>query len=174
MSRFEHLLTTVETYQSLAAENYNRIRRLAEELREGLCAYMGAQDGVCVHLVPPAGPFEPHPYGDQAFSIAPQGFRPLGPVQFGLAIRVTKGTDWLRVSMECRKLGETFKVLIEGGAEYEFTLPLAENDPKPFFEQIYQHVLSWFEKRIERYNEGDFGTREIGFDFADGADAAKV
>jgi len=174
MSRFDTLLETVETYQALAAENYNRIRRLAEELREGLCAYLGSEDGVCVHLVPPAGPFEPRPYGDHAFSIAPQGFRLLGPVQFGVAIRVTKGTDWLRVTMECRKLGEQFKVLIEGGAEYDFDLPLAENDPEPFYEEIYQHVLGWFAKRIERYNEGDFGTREIGFDFADDADTAKV
>jgi len=174
MSRFEELLETVETYQALAKENYDRIRRLAEELREGMCAYMGAKDGVCVYLVPPVGPFEPRAYGDHAFSIAPQGFRPLGPVQFGLAIRVTKGTDWLRVSMECRKLGETFKVLIEGGAEYDFNLPLSENDPEPFYEQVYEHVLSWFAKRIERYKDGDFGTREIGFDFADDADAANV
>lgn len=165
-SHFEDLLATVETYQDLASENYDRIRRLAEELRDGLCAFMGASDGVCVHLVTPAGPFEPRAYGDEAFSVAPRGFRPLGPVQFGVAIRVTKGTDWLRVTFECRKVGETFQVIMEGGREYTFTLPLSENDPQAFYEEIFDHVKGWFSMRIERYRDGDSGTREIGFDFA--------
>lgn len=165
-SHFEDLLQTVETYQDLAAENYDRIRRLAEELRDGLCGYLGASDGVCVHLVAPAGPFEPRPYGDEAFSVPPGGFRPLGPIQFGVAIRVTKGTDWLRVTFECRKVGETFHVIMEGGREYQFELPLRDNDPQPFYEEIFDHVKSWFQTQIERYMEGDFGSREIGFDFA--------
>ncbi|MEM9738372.1 MAG: hypothetical protein AAF829_00755 [Pseudomonadota bacterium] len=174
MSRFDDLLGTVETYQSLASENYDRIRRLAEELREGLCGFLGSQDGACVHLVPPGGAFEPRPYGDQAFSIAPRGFRPLGPVQFGLAIRVTKGTDWLRLVLECRKSGETFRVIMEGDKAYTFQLPLADNDPEPFYEEIFHHVRGWFQERIDRYNEGDSGTREIGFDFADGQEEVKV
>ncbi|MEL6663341.1 MAG: hypothetical protein AAFO57_01740 [Pseudomonadota bacterium] len=172
MSRFEDLLDTVETYQSLASENYDRIRRLAEELRAGLCDYLGSRDGVCVHLVPPVGPFEPKPYGDKAFSVPPRGFRPLGPVRFGVAIRVTKGTDWLRLGIECRKTGDTFDVVMEGGKEYTFQLPLADNDPEPFYEELYQHVRSWFQTQIDKYNEGDAGTREIGFDFADGQDEA--
>ncbi|MEM1150648.1 MAG: hypothetical protein AAGI03_08835 [Pseudomonadota bacterium] len=174
MARFDDLLETVETYQSLAAENYDRIRKLAEEMRDGMCAYLGSRDGVCVHLVPPMGSFEPRPYGDQAFSIPPMGFRPLGPVHFGVAVRVTKGTDWLRLALECRKSGDTFRVLMEGGREYSFELPLADNDPEPFYEELYQHVRGWFQERIDRYNEGDFGTREIGFDFADGHEDAKV
>jgi hypothetical protein len=174
MARFDDLLETVETYQGLASENYNRIRRLAEELRQGLCAYLGSSDGECVHLVPPAGPFEPRAYGDQAFSIAPRGFRPLGPVQFGVAVRVTKGTDWLRLTLECRKAGETFRVLMEGDRAYDFALPLADNDPEPFYAEIFEHVQGWFQNRIDRYQEGDFGTREIGFDFADETEQAKV
>ena len=174
MARFDEWLATVETYQGLAAENYDRIRRLAEELREGFCAYLEASDGVCVHLVPPVGRFEPRAYGDHAFSVPPRGFRPLGPVQFGLAVRVTKGTDWLRLTLECRTEGDTFTVEIEGGGSYEFKLPLAENDPEPFYEQIYSHVHDWFAARIESYRDGDSGTREIGFDFAAGADQAKV
>lgn len=170
MSRFDDLLATVETYQSLAMENYDRIRGLAHELRDGLCAYLGSSDGECVHLVPPAGPFEPRSYGDKAFSIAPRGFRPLGPVQFGVAVRVTKGTDWLRLTLECRKAGDTFKVIMEGGHEYEFQLPLADNDPEPFYAEIFSHVQGWFQNRIDRYLEGDSGTRDIGFDFADDAD----
>lgn len=167
MSRFDELVAVVDTYQALAKENYDRIRTLAEEVRQGLCGYLDAKDGVCVHLVPPTGPFEPKPYGDKAFSMPPRGFRPLGPIAFGLAVRVSRGTDWLRVSMECRKLGEVFMVRIEDGSEYEFRLPLKDADPEPFFEHIFTHVLRWFAENIERYQDGDYGTREIGFDFAD-------
>ena len=88
MSHFDELIETVEQHQKLADENYKRIRTLAEELRDGLCAFMDARDGVCVHLVPPGGDFKPKEYGDRAFSIPPRGFRPLGPIAFGLAVRV--------------------------------------------------------------------------------------
>lgn len=173
-THFETLLATVEDYQSLADENYDRIRKLAEELREGLCDFLDAKDGVCVHLVPPAGPFQPKPYRDDAFSIPPRGFRPLGPIAFGLAVRVTRGTDWLRLTMECRKAGDKFTVQIAGGKEYDFTLPLSENNPTPFYEYIFNYVHDWFAKRIEQYRDGDSGSREIGFDFADRTDAVKA
>ena len=174
LAKFDDLLATVETYQALAKENYDRIRRLAEELRDGLCAYLGSSDGVCVHLVPPAGSFEPRSYGDQAFSVAPRGFRPLGPIRFGVAVRVTKGTDWLRLTVECSKSGETFRVVMEGGREYSFKLPLAEHDPEPLYEEIYDHIRGWFQTRIDDYKGGDIGTREIGFDFADSVEEGKV
>lgn len=174
MSRFDELIDAVETYQDLAAENYKRIRGLAEELKDGLCNYLDAKDGVCVHLVPPAGAFEPKPYGDHAFSVPPRGFRPLGPVAFGVAVRVSRGTDWLRVTMECRKIGDSFVVQIEDGAEYEFDLPLTDAAQEPFYAHIYEHVFNWFAGRIERYKEGDYGTREIGFDFADDVETVKV
>ena len=167
MSRFDQLIETVEDYQELAAENYNRIRTLAEELRIGFCDFLGAQDGVCVHLVPPAGQFQPKPYGDQAFSIPPRGFRPLGPVAFGMAVRVSRGTDWLRLTLECRKIGDVFIVVFEDGSEYQFSLPLKDADPEPFYQHIFSYIHNWFADRIERYKEGDYGTREIGFDFAD-------
>lgn len=170
-SRFETLLETVDRYQDLAAENYDRIRKLAEELRQGLCDFMDAKDGVCVHLVPPTGPFEPKPYGDKAFSMPPRGFRQLGPVAFGLAVRVTKGTDWLRLTMECRKAGDVFTVRIAEGTEYQFELPLADHDPAPFYQHVYDHIQSWFATRIDSYQQGEYGSREIGFDFADAADA---
>lgn len=166
MSRFDELVATVEIYQALAEENYNRIRRLAEEVRSGLCDYLGASDGICVHLVPPTGPFEPRSYGDQAFSIPPRGFRPLGPVSFGLAVRVTKAHDWLRLSMHCRKSGDSFVVSIEEGAEYEFQLPIREEDAAPFNAHIFGHIQGWFAENIERYREGSYGARAIGFDFS--------
>lgn len=166
MSRFEELIETVAQYQNLAGENYLRVRRLAEELRAGLCSYIGSKDGVCVRLVPPAGAFEAKDYGDAAFSIPPQGFRPLGAIMFGLAVRVSNQADWMRVTLECQKIGDSFVANIVGGEEYELSLPLHENDPEPFFDYIYQHVLVWFKTQIELYEAGQYGRREIGFDFS--------
>lgn len=164
MSRFEELIETVSRYQMLAAENYTRVRSLAEELRAGLCAHIGMNDGICVQLVPPAGPFEPKDYGDQAFSSPPKGFRPLGAIQFGLAIRVLGENDWMRVTMQCQKIGDDFIAQIVGGEEYRLAIPLKDNDPEPFYDHIYEHVLEWFQTQIERYEAGDYGSREIGFD----------
>lgn len=171
MSRFDELINTVAHYQNLAGENYTRVRGLAEELREGLCAYIGSKDGVCVRLVPPMGAFEAKDYGDQAFSVPPAGFRPLGPILFGLAFRVSMGTDWMRVTVECQKIGETFIARIAGGEEYTLSIPLAENDPEPFYDHLYQHVLDWFQTQITRYEAGDYGQREIGFDFSRDAES---
>ena len=166
MSRFEELINTVSHYQLLAGENYLRVRGLAEEIRAGLCQFIGAKDGVCVRLVPPAGAFEAKEYGDQAFSIPPTGFRPLGAILFGLAIRVSPGTDWMRVTVECQKIGESFVANLVGGESYELNIPLQDNDPEPFYEHLYQHVLNWFRTQIEHYEAGDYGRREIGFDFS--------
>ena len=174
MANFDDLISTVEAYQALAAENYDRIRGLAESLREGMCDFMGSSTGVCVHLVPPAGQFKPKAHGDEAFSIPPRGFRPLGPIAFGLAVRVSEGTAWLRVTMECHKVGDGFSVNILGGEPYTFSLPLSEQDAEPFYQHIYDHVHDWFHDRMERYKEGDYGSREIGFDFAEGGDAGTV
>jgi len=174
MAKFDDLIATVETYQTLAAENYDRIRSLAESLRDGMCDFMAAETGVCVQLVPPAGPFKPKAYGDEAFSMPPRGFRPLGPVAFGLAFRVSQGTDWLRVTMECHKTGDRFTVNILEGEKYTFSLPLAEQDTQPFYQHVYDHVHDWFQARIERYQDGDYGSREIGFDFAEDDDQLAV
>jgi len=165
MSRFEQLIETVESYQNLVEENYSRIRRLAADVCSGLCDYIGAPDGVCVQLVPPEGPFELRAYGDAAFSIPPRGFRPLGPVAFGLAFRVSKQSDWLRLRFECRKTGDEFVVGIEDGAEYTFSLPINDGDSAPFYAHIFEYILGWFEENIESYRNGAYGTRAIGFDF---------
>lgn len=167
MSRFDDLVAIVETYQALAEENYNRIRRLAEDVRTGLCNYLDAGDGNCVHLVPPGGAFEARPYGDQAFSIPPRGFRPLGPVSFGLAVRISRKSDWLRLTLHCRKTGDTFVVQIEEGSEYEFHLPIQVADSEPFYDHIYSHMMGWFQDNIDRYGEGAYGARAIGFDFSE-------
>ncbi len=171
MSRFDDLLARVETYQELAAENYNRIRKLAEDLSTGLCDFLESTSGACVFLVPPQGPFTPKDHGDAAFSMPPRGFRQLGPIAFGLAVRVSKGTDWLRVTLQCQKVGDKFTVHIIEGEGYTFELPLAEADAEPFYQHIYDHVYDWFDNLIERYKEGeDYSTLEIGFDFSDDDD----
>mgnify|MGYP001801017673 CR=1 FL=1 len=166
LSRFEELVSTVAHYQKLAAENYTRVRSLAEELRAGLCAHIGMQGDVCVRLVPPAGPFEAKDYGDGAFSVPPEVFRLLGAILFGLAVRVSTGTDWMRVTMECQKIGDDFIARIVGGEEYRLSIPLKDNDPEPFYDHLYEHVLDWFKAQIERYEAGEYGTREIGFDIS--------
>ena len=175
MARFDALLTQVEAYQALAAENYDRIRKLAEDLRSGMCDYMGSSSGVCVHLVPPGGQFTPKDHGDQAFSMPPRGFRQLAPIAFGLAVRVSKGTDWMRVTLQCHKLGDKFTVNIIDGDEYTFELPLTERDTEPFYQHVYEHVLDYFKEPMERYKSGEhYNTREIGFDFAEDDDTALV
>jgi hypothetical protein len=117
-------------------------------------------------LVAPAGPFEARDYGDEAFSLPPSGFRPLAPIQFGLAVRVSRGVDWMRVTIECQKIGDKLIARIVGGEEFTLQIPLAENEPEPFFEYIYQHVLGWFQDQVKHYQAGDYGTREIGFDIS--------
>ena len=165
MDRFTTLLETVERYQDLAAENYNRIRRLAEDVRQGFCDFLNAQDGACVHLVPPMGPFEPRAYGDQAFTMPPRGFRPLAPVSFGLAVRVTRDTNWVRLTMLCTKMGDDFTVAIQGGPEYTFQMPVSEHDPSTFYQTMYEYILNQFADALEKYENGAYATRAIGFDF---------
>ena len=166
MGRFDDLVVKVETYQGLVQENYARVRQIAEELRGGLCDYIGASDGICVRLVPPTGPFEQKEYGDEAFSIPSKGFRTLGPIAFGLAVRVSRGTDWMRLLISCEKIGTNFHVDIQGGKTFSLSMPVSENDPIDFYDYVYSHVSDWFQSQIDHYQRGDYGTREIGFDFS--------
>lgn len=167
MARFETLLETAERYQVAASENYDRVRRIAEGVRSGFCAYLAASDGECVRLVPPAGPFQPKDYGDAAFSMPPRGFRHLAPIAFGLAVRVTRGTDWMRVALQCAKEGESFVVAIEEGRSHRFDLPFTDDDHQEFYEALFGHIVDWLEDKISRYEDGDYGSHAIGFDFSD-------
>ncbi len=163
--RYAELIETAGRYKGLAAENYSRIRELAETLRSRFCDYLGSDMPPCVRLVPPGGPFEPKDYGDSAFSIPAKGFQPLGPVSFGLAVRVTDSGDWLRAALTCRKEGDKFIVRVEGGPRYEFDLPLDGQETLAFLEILHAHVMNWFKLSIEEYEHGQYGQREIGFDF---------
>ena len=164
MSRAEDLAKIVTRYRMLAAENYVRIRTLAEAIRDGFCTYLGSEGPPCVLLAPPAGPFEPRDYGDAAFTAPPAGFQPLTPIAFGLIVRITSQGDWLRVVMRCAKEGETFKLSIVNGVDYTFRLPLAEGPPTDFLDALYAHVRDYFSAAIESYDQGEYGEHTIGFD----------
>jgi hypothetical protein len=164
MNRSDELAKTVTRYRMLAAENYVRVRTLAEAIRDGFCRYLGASGPPCVFLAPPAGPFEPHDYGDGAFSAPAAGFQPLAPIVFGLIVRVTPQGDWLRVVMRCAKEGETFKLSIAEGLDYAFKLPLEEGAPHDFLEALFSHVREFFQRAIDSYEQGEYGEHDIGFD----------
>ncbi len=162
---YDTLTQTVGRYRAAAAENYARIRALAEALEAGFCSYLGAgKDSPCVLLIPPGGAFEPKSYGDKAFSIPPSGFQPLGPVSFGLGVKVSEG-DWLRVTLTCMKEGPDFTVRIHEGGQYVFKLPLHAQDPGPFFEMLHAHIVTWFARAVDDYDVGNDADRTIGFDF---------
>jgi len=164
MSRADDLSKVVTRYRMLAAENYVRIRTLAETIRDGFCTYLGAEGPPCVLLAPPVGPFEPRDYGDAAFTAPPSGFQPLTPITFGLIVRITAQGYWLRVVMRCAKEGETFRLSIADGVDYSFKLPLAEGPPHDFLEALYAHVTDYFARAIDSYEQGEYGDHTIGFD----------
>ena len=167
-ARFDALIDRAAEYQKLAMENYDRVRRIADGIQKGFCAYLAAKDGVCVRLVPPFGPFQPKEYGDEALSMPPRGFRHIAPIAFGLAVRVTRGTDWLRMVVTCAKQGDSFDVSILDGPSQEFALPFGEDDHQEFYELLYRHVLHFLDEGIRLYEEGLYGgSRTIGFDLSD-------
>ncbi len=170
-TRAHQLAAAVTRYRERAAENYVRVRTLAEALRDGFCAYLHSNDPPCVHLAPPLGPFEGKDYGDRAFSAPPVGFQTLGPIAFGLIVRVSSQNDWLRLVLTCAKEGQDFIVEIEDGPSHTFTLPLQPGDYTAFFELVFEHVKGWFERETERYDAGDYGSRAIGFDVIAGSEA---
>lgn len=165
-SRYETLAALAARYRALAAENYARTRALAESLRAGFCGYLNSDDPPCVLLVPPAGPFEPRAYGDFAFSVPPSGFQPLGPIAFGLAVRVSSQNDWIRLTLECLKEADSFIITIYGGGESSVRMPVSERNPTEFYAALYEHLHAFFDQAIDDYEHGRYGQREIGFDFS--------
>lgn len=165
MTRFEELSAAVGRHQLLATENYDRVRAIAEHIRGGFCEYLAASDGECVHLCPPVGPFEPKAYADDAFSMPPKGFRPIVPIAFGLAVRVSKEGDWMRVTLQCVKEGEHFTVYIADGKSHVFDLPLPVDAMvnQIFFDMLHAHLLDEFRQQVEAYEQGEYGGTEIGF-----------
>ncbi len=160
---FAAIAEIAAAYGERSFENYAVIRSVAENMRAGLCQYL---DGgrPCVFLVPPQGPFTEQNYGSGAFSVTGKGFLPLEPISFGLGVRVSHKGDFLRIVVECRKEGEQVKILLDHDKSFVVALPLGDTIPVPVIEGLYQYLLHWFESRIDQYDDGHYGTSDIGFD----------
>ena len=162
-SRFQTLSKAANAYGQRSFENYAQIRSLAEQIQTGLCAYLN-HSKKCVFLVPPQGPFISQNYGSAAFSVSGQGFLPLEPISFGLGGRVSESGDFLRLVLQCRKEGDRIDVQVEQSKTYELDLPVQDQELNTVLEGLYQHILRWFTDRVERYDHGNYGTTDIGFD----------
>ena len=162
-TRFGALSAAANEYGGRSFDNYAQIRSLAERVREDLCAYM-QHSQKCVFLVPPQGAFVSQNYGSGAFSVSGKGFLPLEPISFGLGIRVSESGDFMRLVLHCRKEGERIYMQVDENKSYDFALPLTDDDIDVCKEGLYQHLLRWFEDRVERYDHGNYGTTDIGFD----------
>ena len=166
--RLRALFDVAQEYGERSFENYARIRGLAETLRDEFCAWLSEEPG-CVFLVPPEGRFSAKNYQSAAFSVAGKGYLPLKPISFGLAVRVSEDKDFMRLKMTCRKEADIMFVRMERGPEIKVhqpddDTPLDTDDMEPLFQAIYQHLLDFFQNRIDDYDNGRYGTQEIGFD----------
>ena len=163
-ARFETLADAAERYGALSLDNYALIRSVAENLALGFCKHLGGP-GKCVFLVPPEGPWSPQPYQSGAFSVSGTGFLPLGPISFGLAVKVSRSGDWLRLVLSCSKNGPAMEISIEGGRHFSLALPLDEADLSELFVQLETHLVDWFKDQSDHYQHGAYGSRSMGFDF---------
>ncbi|PHR57137.1 MAG: hypothetical protein COA47_12055 [Robiginitomaculum sp.] len=166
---FSRLVAIADQYGALSFENYALVRSLAERLRDGFCGFLSADDGTCVYLVPPTGPFSPQNHGSAAYSVSGGGFLPLAPISFGLAVRVSKKADWLRVVFHCGVEGGELQIYIEGGDNFDLPLPFDDSAVEQLFEPLYRHIHDWFADRVKQYQQGSYGSREIGFEIINAA-----
>jgi len=58
----EEIAEAARIYGERSFDNYAQIRSIAENIRDGLCAYLDPEDGPCVYLVPPQGGFSAQNY----------------------------------------------------------------------------------------------------------------
>lgn len=158
----EEIAAAARIYGERSFDNYAQTRSIAENIRDGLCDYLDP-DGECVYLVPPQGAFGAQNYRSAAYSVAGKGFLPLEPISFGLAVRISGEGDYMRIVLTCRKEGEKMFVSIEQNEQYELELPVTDDALEGLFERLYQHLLKWFEGRVETYDNGSYGSNEIGF-----------
>jgi hypothetical protein len=166
LTRHDALVEVAERYKATSAENYGRITELAERIRASFCAWFGAMDGPCVFLVPPQGPFETRPYGDAAFSMPAKGLRPIEAIAFGLAIRVTRAGDWLRLPAVATCLGAEISIEIDGGPEHSFAATPDDVALEAFFAAVRDHVVDMLTAAVQRYQEGEYAGGDIGFQTA--------
>lgn len=162
-TRLEELAKSAQIYGQRSFDNYAQVRSIAEQIREGLCAWLDhAQQ--CVFLVPPQGAFKSENYGSAAFSVAGKGFLPLEPISFGLAVRISTDDDYMRLVMTARKEGERMFLSLDNGKMLTLQLPAEQAELDTIYETLYTHLLDWFNNRIDNYDNGDYGTADIGFD----------
>jgi len=159
-SHLDEIAAAAKIYGARSFDNYVQIRSVAESIRDGLCAWLDNQKQ-CVFLVPPQGPQN---YRSAAYSVSGKGFLPLEPISFGLAINISGDGDYMRLIMTCRKEGDKMFIHIDDGREVSLTLPLQDNELTHFYENIRQHLLHWFEGRVDQYDNGSYGSNDIGFD----------
>lgn len=159
----DRIAKAARVYGERSFDNYAQIRSVAEAVRDNLCVYLD-REGPCVFLVPPQGAFMAQNYRSAAFSVAGKGFLPLEPISFGLAIRISGEGDYMRLILTCRKEGETMFVQVEDYKSYDLALPVTKDGMQDMLEGIYQYILDWFEGRVDQYDNGSYGSNDIGFD----------
>ena len=163
VTRLNDLSKAAQIYGQRSFDNYAQIRSIAEQIRDGLCAWLDSSQK-CVFLVPPQGAFKSENYGSAAFSVAGKGFLPLEPISFGLAVRISEDDDFMRLVMTARKEGERMFLSLDNGKMLALALPAQEAELATIFETLYEHLLQWFTHRVDNYDNGDYGSTDIGFD----------
>ncbi len=162
-SRLTQVSAAAKIYGERSFDNYAQIRSVAEQIRNGLCEWLDS-DKQCVFLVPPQGPFTSQNYRSGAFSVTGKGFLPLEPISFGLAINISGEGDFMRLVLTCRKEGDKMYIHVDEGREADLSLPPTEENLTKFYESIYEHLMNWFEGRVDQYDNGSYGNNDIGFD----------
>ena len=164
VDRLSQIANAAEVYGQRSFDNYAQIRSLAETLRDELCAWLSPDDQ-CVYLVPPEGPFGAQNYRSGAYSVTGTGYLPLKPISFGLAVKISHDKDFMRLKLTCRKEGEHMYVGIDDtGRELRVDLPASKDSLLALFESIYGHILDYFKDSVDAYDNGEYGSTEIGFD----------
>ena len=162
-SKLEQIEKAAEVYGERSFDNYAQIRSVAEQIRDGFCAWLDNEQQ-CVFLVPPQGEFQAQNYRSAAFSVSGRGFLPLEPISFGLAVKVSQKGDYMRLVLSCRKEGEHMFVQVEANRTYELDLPVSSETLTPFYEELFDHLVTWFSGRVDQYDNGNYGSSDIGFD----------
>ncbi len=162
-TRLEKISAAAQIYGERSFDNYSQIRSIAEQLRTALCESLDP-DQQCVFVVPPQGPFQAQNYGSAAFSVSGKGFLPLEPMSFGLAVKVSGDNDYMRLILTCRKEGDKMYIQIEDAGEHILDLPTTDDGITILLDKIYEYVLEWFTGRVDHYDNGSYGSNDIGFD----------
>ncbi|MBC6403901.1 MAG: hypothetical protein GDA39_04180 [Hyphomonadaceae bacterium] len=162
-SKFDRLAKAAKVYGERSFDNYAQIRSVAEQIRDGLSAWLGT-DEPCVFLVPPQGAFSAQNYRSAAYSVSGKGFLPLEPISFGLAINISGHGDYMRLILTCRKEGNRMFVTVDNRNTCEIRLPVEEDRMETFFEDIFDYLHRWFTDRVAQYDDGNYGSNDIGFD----------